>query len=354
MPETSAPVPICKVRLRFTKAGDLRFLSHHDMMRLMERLLRRAGLPFRSTGGFHPKPKITFASALSLGIAGRQEVVEIEFDGELEPEWVSGQLQALAPEGLSFHSARSVPPRKTAQAVRALYHLSLPPDARPDLAGKIDESLSQTSLVISRTRSVPLRPAQEEPLAEERLDALINAEPVQTKVEVKSLNIRPFLKRLWRDEQGFWMDVFITNQGAARPEELLRLVGLEESWLDGDSMLERVLLEIEDETETCSPPPLACVLSQGSDSSPVRADSSTMHTLSPLVGESQAEAAVQVGSSMFPQGKSTLPLNLILPRKGRGSEVREHRDASDAPLPDTLPPTTASSESPPGLDPAQR
>jgi hypothetical protein len=264
MPETLAPSPVCKVRLRFAKTDDLRFLSHHDLMRLLERLLRRDGLPFRSTAGFHPKPKITFASALSLGIAGRQEVVEIEFDGELDPQHVLEQLRRLTPEGLSFFDARLVTPKKTAQPVRAVYYYPLSPAAYPELAAKLTHLLAQPTLVISRTRNVPLRPAQEEPLAEERLDALTNAEPVPTKVELKKLDLRPFLKRLWRDDAGFWMDVFITNQGAARPEELLRLVDLEDSWLDGDAILERVTLEIEDEADPHSQAPPGNALARGS------------------------------------------------------------------------------------------
>jgi len=51
-----------KFRIRFRKVGDLRLLSHHDLMRTFERMLRRAGLPFRSTEGFHPKPRMVFAS----------------------------------------------------------------------------------------------------------------------------------------------------------------------------------------------------------------------------------------------------------------------------------------------------
>ena len=49
-----------KFRLRFEKAGVLRLLSHHDLMRVLERMLRRAGLPFKSTAGFHPGPRIVF------------------------------------------------------------------------------------------------------------------------------------------------------------------------------------------------------------------------------------------------------------------------------------------------------
>src|ERR1700756_418971 len=53
-----------KVRIRFRKDGDLRFVSHHDLMRSFERMLRRAGLPFRSTSGFNPKPRLIFALSL--------------------------------------------------------------------------------------------------------------------------------------------------------------------------------------------------------------------------------------------------------------------------------------------------
>ena len=50
-----------KVRIRFRKGGDLRLVSHHDLMRVFERMLRRADLPFHSTSGFNPKPRLVFA-----------------------------------------------------------------------------------------------------------------------------------------------------------------------------------------------------------------------------------------------------------------------------------------------------
>ena len=107
MSEVSLIPSVCKVRLRFSKTGDMRFLSHHDLMRLLERLLRRASLPFRSTEGFNPKAKITFASALSLGIIGHEEVVEIELDGDHSAESVIEVLSPLVPEGFRFLSGRS-------------------------------------------------------------------------------------------------------------------------------------------------------------------------------------------------------------------------------------------------------
>lgn len=247
MSEVLAHPLVCKVRLRFTKTGDMRFLSHHDLMRLLERLSRRADLPIRHTEGFNPKAKITFASALGLGITGREEVVEIELDGDISGDDVITRLNPLLPEGIQLLSGRQVPVKKTVQPVQALYFLPLPSEFRPALQAQLEHQLQQSSLVIDRLRNVLQAPADSEPLAEERLDALTNAAPVTTRVEVKKLDIRPFIHKLWRDDAGYWMDVAITNHGAIRPEELLRLVDLEDYWLDGEAILERVKLVVEDE-----------------------------------------------------------------------------------------------------------
>ncbi len=85
-----------KFRIRFRKCGDLRFLSHHDLMRAFERMLRRAALPFRSTEGFHPHPRLVFALSLPLGVVGLDEAVELELLQELPPEEVFSRLGADA------------------------------------------------------------------------------------------------------------------------------------------------------------------------------------------------------------------------------------------------------------------
>ena len=52
--------------------------AHRDLMRCFERLLRRAGVTLRMSQGFHPKPRMTFPSALAVGIEGTDEVMELE------------------------------------------------------------------------------------------------------------------------------------------------------------------------------------------------------------------------------------------------------------------------------------
>ena len=56
-----------RYRIRFGKTGLLRWIGHHDLQRLWERLLRRADLRLSMSQGFHPKPRINFPSALALG-----------------------------------------------------------------------------------------------------------------------------------------------------------------------------------------------------------------------------------------------------------------------------------------------
>ena len=112
-----------KFRLRFEKSGALRLLSHHDLMRCCERMLRRAGLPFRMTGGFHPMPRWVFALSLPLGVVGRNEVVELELTEPLAPDDVLARLREQSPAGLRFTRCDVVPPKASAVPRRAVYML---------------------------------------------------------------------------------------------------------------------------------------------------------------------------------------------------------------------------------------
>jgi radical SAM-linked protein len=207
-----------KVRIRFGKTGDLRFLSHHDLLRLWERMLRRADLPFRSSEGFHPMPKMALASALGLGIAGREEVAEIEFENDLPAEEIQRRLAQQAPHGLEIHSVRPVERGQTAQVRRACYFLPLLPAQFPDLPQRINDLTAREECWMER-----LKP------------------------ERRQVNIRPYLRGFTLTETGLFMDFAVTPQGTVRPEEVLRLLGLADLPANG-AVLERTVVEIEDES----------------------------------------------------------------------------------------------------------
>lgn len=91
-----------RLRIRFTKCGDVRWISHRDLARVWERLLRRAGLQLAFSQGFHPKPRISFPSALALGIEALDEVVELEVLGIVELEAIDAVLRREMPAGMEL------------------------------------------------------------------------------------------------------------------------------------------------------------------------------------------------------------------------------------------------------------
>lgn len=99
-----------RVRIHFTKTGDLRWISHRDLARTWERLLRRAGLKLAFSEGFHPKPKISFPSALALGIVALEEIVEMDLVGSVDVNQARESILQQMPDGMQLLSFTELPP----------------------------------------------------------------------------------------------------------------------------------------------------------------------------------------------------------------------------------------------------
>ncbi len=65
------------LRVKFTKKGYLKYISHLDLMRLFERGFRRAQIPIKYSEGFNPQPKFSIANPLALGIESEEEYMDI-------------------------------------------------------------------------------------------------------------------------------------------------------------------------------------------------------------------------------------------------------------------------------------
>jgi radical SAM-linked protein len=101
MPEGPPPPPaVQKLRLRYAKRGRLRFSSHRDFQRALERALRRAEVPMAYSAGFRPHPKISFANAAPTGTASEAEYVEISLTSRCDPGAVRQALDESLPPGL--------------------------------------------------------------------------------------------------------------------------------------------------------------------------------------------------------------------------------------------------------------
>lgn len=228
-----------RLRLRFRKNGDLRFISHHDLMRCFERLLRRASLPFHNTQGFHPHPRLVFALSLPLGVVGCEEVAELELDEALPVEDVLGRLRQHAPPGLEVLSVRRVPSNSSPQVKALCYRLPVPPERAESLRVRIAETLQAGELWLTRGKP---RPGETPLAAHEREE--------QEKGEGPRLDVRPFLRDLRLTTQGesfaLEIELWLTPVGTAKPIEVLGLLGLADL-LEHGAVLERAWLELHDE-----------------------------------------------------------------------------------------------------------
>ena len=107
--EVKGEKPVLKIRARLRKGDEVRFISHLDLTRTMERAVRRAGLPVAFSQGFHPHPRISFGPALATGITSDAEYLDFELSGPLSVEDFISCLNSQLPPGLEILEARAIP-----------------------------------------------------------------------------------------------------------------------------------------------------------------------------------------------------------------------------------------------------
>ena len=215
-------MPATKVRLRFAKRGPVRLVSHHDLMRCLERTLRRAEVPMARSQGFNPRPKLVFPLALGLGIEGRREVLELELSEPMEPEEVLRRLVASAPAGFDFLEAESATGRSSqVEAVR--YELEVPADRTDSARSAIAAFLADAERPYTRHR--PDRTVE------------LNLRPFVLQAELNSLGVLCFRLKM-------------TSNGSARPEEVIESLGLRD-------LLERGAILVRTEVELAPTAPSA-------------------------------------------------------------------------------------------------
>jgi len=103
-----------RLRVRFAKTGEMALLSHLDLVRMLERALRRSQLPVSFTGGFHPLPRLQLALALPLGAEADSDWLDLSFTEVVQPEQLMDRLAPLLPEGFALLEAHGVPVKSPA------------------------------------------------------------------------------------------------------------------------------------------------------------------------------------------------------------------------------------------------
>ncbi len=190
-----------RLRVQWGKTSDWRFYSHLDMVRAIERAIRKAGLPAGYSEGFHPRLKLSFGPPLSFGLISSAEYFDVVLERGVEPADIESLGQSLA-NGVFVVDAQGMPaqiPSLTEILNEATYLAELPLSAG-QAAEAIQRMLSEPRLQWSR----PDRP---------------DRRPFDPRVSLRSASIEE------KDGRVIWnLSVALGGEGNIRPTDWASLI----------------------------------------------------------------------------------------------------------------------------------
>ena len=160
VPMSDMPI---RIRVRYSKAGNLRFIGHLDTQRLFERALRRAGLPIRYTQGFSKHMRLNLASALPLGFVSSAEMLDFWLDEPLATEEICEKLQEALPADIQVIELDQVDnslPSLQGSLLASDYKITLPEEKNSEeYLHKLEQLLAQSEIpIIRRKKTVDYKP----------------------------------------------------------------------------------------------------------------------------------------------------------------------------------------------------
>lgn len=156
-----------KLRVRYSVQGKVRFLSHRDVARVMERSFRKLRLPVSYSQGFSPRPKFSFGLALSVAHESDAEYLDVELVTPVDLEGLSNRLTNVLPDGVCVTAVEVLEPRSTSlqQAIACCrWHIEVLNASLSDVTAAVTTLLESDELLLERSRkgkvsTVDVRPA---------------------------------------------------------------------------------------------------------------------------------------------------------------------------------------------------
>jgi radical SAM-linked protein len=139
-----------RLRVRFSRGEELKYISHLDIMRLWQRALNRAGIALAYSEGFNPHPRMSLAAPLALGVTSEAELMDVVLAKFMSPHAFTDALGRQLPRGISiggvFNTALNMPSLQS-QLRLAEYAVGITTGrSRPDIEAAIADLLARESL----------------------------------------------------------------------------------------------------------------------------------------------------------------------------------------------------------------
>ncbi len=185
--------------LVFSLGGDLRFISHHDTLRMFRRALARADLPLRFSEGFNPHPKVMIPLPRPVGVASRDEALVFETTRIIDSDDALHRLQEQTPYDIEVISLRRMERGEQLEPQRVRYRLDLSDAGMNDLESRVEQLLAAQAIPIER-KSPKSKTA-------------------------RMVDIRPYLVDLRAADQRVEFTLLVTGNGTAKPAEIAGALG---------------------------------------------------------------------------------------------------------------------------------
>ena len=145
--------PSYAVRLRFRKRGSLAFIAHLDLVRTLTKSISRAGIPVRYSEGFNPHPRLSFSSAMSIGLESDYELLDIRLTKTVDPELLKQAFNAALTDELQATEAY-LPETKFTDIAYSSYEIRIVTEgASAALADACQRALAGPVVVFKRSKS---------------------------------------------------------------------------------------------------------------------------------------------------------------------------------------------------------
>lgn len=182
-----------KKRVYFDKFGEMKFISHLDLLRFFDRLLKKSQIPVKYSQGFHPRPKMSFGSPISLGTEAYNELMDFELETPMSNEEVFNRLNSSNVVGFRVN--------------------------------KVEDVIGKASIMEEYTIMVYEIESEEEIIT--KLETLLNQEEIvevkEKKGKVTTRNLKERIKSFRREGNMIEMEIINTS-----PNSYLDLAGIEQ------------------------------------------------------------------------------------------------------------------------------
>ena len=182
-----------KKRVYFDKFGEMKFISHLDLLRFFDRLLKKSQIPVKYSQGFHPRPKMSFGSPISLGTEAYNELMDFELETPMSNEEVFDRLNSSNVVGFRVN--------------------------------KVEDVIGKASIMEEYTIMVYEIESEEEIIT--KLETLLNQEEIvevkEKKGKVTTRNLKERIKSFRREDNMIEMEIINTS-----PNSYLDLAGIEQ------------------------------------------------------------------------------------------------------------------------------